>query len=143
MQNDKCQSDESEADQGTEPVYDLEERTAVFGENVIDYLKALPRDEITRPLISQLVRCATSVGANYSEADDGVSRRDFHHRIGTFRKEAKESKFFLRMLARAVPGKSNEARMLWKEARELHLILSRIYWKTMPDDRRKKKRKPK
>ncbi len=89
-----------------------------------------------------MVRCATSVGANYSEADDGVSRRDFHHRIGTSRKEAKEAKFFLRMLARAVPGKSEDARTLWKEARELHLILSRIYWRTMPENKRKQERKP-
>ena len=119
----------------------MEERTAVFGETVIDFLKTLPRDDITRPLISQLVRSATSVGANYGEADDGVSRRDFHHRIGTSRKEAKESKFFLRMLARAAPSKRDEARKLWKEAHELHLILSRIFWKTRADNTKKRNRR--
>lgn len=50
--------------------YDLEERTAKFGEEVIDFVKGLPRDEITKPLIAQLVKAATSVGANFCEADD-------------------------------------------------------------------------
>jgi len=138
MKNDKCESDEKGHGKSRgESNYDLEERTAQFGETIVDYLKAFPRDEITRPLISQLVRSATSVAANYCEADDAVSRKDFHHRIGTSRKEAKESKLWLRMLARAVPPKATEARCLWK-ANELHLILSRIFWKTRPNDKQTK-----
>jgi len=78
-------------------------------------------------LISQLVGAATSVGANYVEADDAVSKKEFLKNIGTCRKEARETKHFLRMVVRAVPGLKPEARQLWKEARELHLIFSKIW----------------
>ncbi len=112
--------------------FDLDDRTAKFGERLIDFLRSLPRDEITSPLIKQVVRSGTSVGANYCEADEGISRRDFHYRISTCRKEAKETKYWLRMLARAVPTHRDAARSLWQEAHELHLIFSKIFWKTKP-----------
>jgi four helix bundle protein len=84
-------------------VYDLEERTARFGEAVIDFAKAIPQNPVTNRLISQLVGAGTSVGANYVEADDSVSKKDFLKSIGTCRKEARETKHFLRMIAGAVP----------------------------------------
>ena len=62
------------------PVYDLEERTACFGEAVIRFAKKVPRHPVNDRLVDQLIRAATSVGANYAEADDGVSRNDFRHR---------------------------------------------------------------
>ena len=108
-------------------VYDLEERTARFGEAVIDFAKIIPQNPITNRLISQLVGAGTSVGANYVEADDSVSKKDFLKSIGTCRKEARETKHFLRMIARAVPKLNLEARELWMEARELHLIFSKIW----------------
>src|SRR5438093_945319 len=108
-------------------VYDLEERTARFGEAVIDFAKTIPQNPVTNRLISQLVGAGTSVGANYVEADDSVSKKDFLKSIGTCRKEARETKHFLRMIARAVPELKQEARELWMEARELHLIFSRIW----------------
>ena len=108
-------------------VYDLEERTARFGEAVIDFAKIIPQNPITNRLISQLVGAGTSVGANYVEADDSVSKKDFLKSIGTCRKEARETKHFLRMIARAVPALKLQARELWMEARELHLIFSRIW----------------
>ena len=108
-------------------VYDLEERTARFGEAVIDFAKIIPQNPITNRLISQLVGAGTSVGANYVEADDSVSKKDFLKSIGTCRKEARETKHFLRMIARAVPELKLEARELWMEARELHLIFSKIW----------------
>ena len=108
-------------------VYDLEERTARFGEAVIDFVKQIPQDVVTNRLISQLVGSATSIGANYVEADDSVSKKDFLKSIGTCRKEARETKHFLRMIARAVPELKLQARELWMEARELHLIFSRIW----------------
>jgi four helix bundle protein len=111
----------------TKRVYDLEERTARFGEAVIDFAKTIPQDAVTNRLISQLVGAATSVGANYVEADDAVSKKEFLKNIGTCRKEARETKHFLRMVVRAVPGLKPEARQLWKEARELHLIFSKIW----------------
>ncbi len=108
-------------------VYDLEERTARFGEAVIDFAKTIPQDAVTNRLIGQLVGAATSVGANYVEADDAVSKKEFLKNIGTCRKEARETKHFLRMIVRAVPGLKPEARKLWREARELHLIFSKIW----------------
>ena len=108
------------------PVYDLEERTARFGEAVIDFARAIQQDAVTNRLISQLVGAATSVGANYVEADDAVSKKEFLKSIGTCRKEARETKHFLRMIVRAVPELKSKARTLWLEAKELHLIFSKI-----------------
>ncbi len=108
-------------------VYDLEERTARFGEAIIDLAKAIPQNPITNRIITQLVGAATSVGANYVEADDAVSKKEFLKNIGTCRKEARETKHFLRMAVRAVPELKPQARMLWLEARELHLIFSKIW----------------
>jgi four helix bundle protein len=79
-------------------VYDLEERIARFGEAVIDFAKTIPQNPLTNRLISQLVGAGTSVGANYVEADNSVSKKDFLKSIGTCRKEARETKHFLRMI---------------------------------------------
>ena len=107
--------------------YDLEDRTALFGEAVIDYVKKVPVTPVTRRLIDQLVGTGTSIGANYCEADDAVSKKDFRHKISICKREAREAKFFLRMLVRAVPKLKAEARILWQEAKELHLIFAKIY----------------
>jgi len=111
------------------PVYDLEERTARFGEAIIDFAKRIPLGPLTDRIIDQLVGAGTSVGANYIEADDSVSKREFLKCIGTCKKEARETKHFLRMVARAVPELQGDARNLWLEARALHLIFARI-WRT-------------
>jgi four helix bundle protein len=118
---------EEASDKGV--VYDLEERTARFGEAVIDFVKTIPQDAVTNRIISQLVGAATSVGANYVEADDAVSKREFLKSIGTCRKEARETKHFLRMIVRVLPELKPQARILWTEAKELHLIFSKI-WRT-------------
>src|SRR5207244_8359858 len=102
-------------------VYDLEERTARFGEAVIDFAKTIPQSAVTNRIISQLVGAGTSVGANYLEADDAVSKKEFLKNIGTCRKEALETKHFLRMIVRAVPELKAEARKLWMEDRKLEL----------------------
>jgi len=109
--------------------YDLEERTAKFGEAVIRFCQHLPPSELTRPIINQLVKCGTSVGANYCEADDAESSKDFKHKIGICKKESRECKHFLRMSAVAVPEIKDEARKLWTEAKELNLIFNAIYKK--------------
>ena len=83
--------------------YDLEERTAIFGENIIKFCKKIPRGIITNPLITQLIKSGTTVGANYSEADDAESKQDFKHKIGICKKECRESKHFIRMIVVAVP----------------------------------------
>ena len=108
-------------------VYDLEERTARFGEAVIDLARMVPQDAVTSRIISQLVAAGTSVGANYVEADDAVSKKEFLKNIGTCKKEARETKHHLRMIVRAVPELKPEARKLWLEAKELHLIFSKIW----------------
>ena len=108
-------------------VCDLEERTARFGEAVIDFARMIPQDAVTNRITNQLVGVGASVGANYVEADDAVSKKDFLKSIGTCRKEARETKHFLRMSACAVPELKPQARKLWMEASELHLIFSRIW----------------
>jgi len=104
-QDPKAQPDDSFWDDGTglvreEPeikrVYDFEERTARFGEAIIDFAKTIPLNPVTNRIITQLVGAGTSVDANYVEAGDAVSKKDFLKSIGTCRKEARESKHFLR-----------------------------------------------
>jgi four helix bundle protein len=106
--------------------YDLEERTARFGEAVIELTRALPKDPVNSPLISQVVRSGTSIGANYMEADGAESRKDFRHKISICRKESKETGHWLRMLAHANPGRRDECQRLLREAHELTLIFSSI-----------------
>jgi four helix bundle protein len=90
----------------------------------------IPKDTVNTSLISQLVRAGTSVGANYCEADDAVSKKDFRNKIGICRKEARETKLWLRMIAAAEPEMKTEARKLWQEAKELHLIFAAIWRKS-------------
>lgn len=106
--------------------FDLEERTARFGEAIIDFSKKLPKNIITTPLVVQLIRAATSVGVNYCEADCAETKKDFEHKIGICKKESKEARHWLRMVSRAVLEILAEARELWREANELNLIFSSI-----------------
>jgi four helix bundle protein len=106
--------------------YDLEERTAKFGEGVGEFAKKIPVNHVTKPLIEQLVRAGTSVGANYCEADDACSNKEFRQKIGYCRKESRETKHWLRMIAKAAPELRQNGRSLWQEAKELHLIFVAI-----------------
>ena len=106
--------------------YDLEERTARFGEEIIKFAKKIPKNSVTLPLIPQLVKAGTSIGANYCEADDAESKPDFKHKLGICKKEARETKHWLRMIVVAVPELKEEARKLWQEAKELNLIFNAI-----------------
>ena len=110
-------------------IYDLEERTAKFGEDIIKFARNIPKDLVTQRLIPQLVGAGTSVGANYSEADDAVSPKDFRNKIGICKKEAREVKHFLRMIKVAVPELSEDADVLKQEAKELNLIFNKIFQK--------------
>ena len=105
--------------------FDLEERTAQFGERVILYCKAAKKDSVSSPLISQIVRSATSIGANYMEANNASSRKDFTNKIFIAKKEAQETQHWLRMLAIYYDEK-DQLRLLWKEAHELTLIFQKI-----------------
>ncbi len=106
--------------------FDLEERTALFGEAVIAFARTIPVNDVTKALISQLVRAATSVGANYVEADDADSKKDFRFKIGLARREARETKHWLRMIVAAEKQLREAARLLWQEAKELNLIFAAI-----------------
>jgi four helix bundle protein len=107
--------------------FDLHERTALFGEAIIAFGESLPVNVVTRHMITQMVNSGTSVGANYAEANEGVSKKDFRNKIGICKKEASETKYWLRMMASAAPALKETARPLWQEAKELHLIFAKIF----------------
>ncbi|RJR24648.1 four helix bundle protein [Candidatus Microgenomates bacterium] len=97
--------------------YNLEERTAKFGESIINFCRNLSQDNISSPLINQVVRSSTSVGANY---------KDFENKIFICKKESQETKHWLRMLANCFPDRKEEIRKLWTEAQELTMIFQKI-----------------
>ena len=106
--------------------YDLEERTARFGEEIIEFLKKIKPTIINQSLIKQLVRSATSVGANYMEANGASSKRDFKNKIHLCKKEAKETMHWLRMISKTNPELKEKARILWQEIQELSMIFNKI-----------------
>lgn len=110
----------------SQKVYDLEERTALLGEGIIDFAKTLPHDRISDELVKQFIRSGTSIGANYMEADGAESKKDFRHKIALCKKEAKETKHWIRMIAKANPDRKEECKKIWQEAQELTLIFSTI-----------------
>lgn len=106
--------------------YDLEERTALFGEAIIEFCKNIKRDPIILPLITQLVGSGTSIGANYMEANSASSKKDFRNKIFIFKKEAQETKHWLRMIVKYLSGQTAEIKKLWQEAHELTMIFQKI-----------------
>jgi len=106
--------------------YDLEERTALFGENIIKFCKTVKLDTISRPIVNQLIRSGTSIGANYMEANGACSKKDFQNKIFICKKETQETKHWLRMLKTVLTGRDDEINMLWQEAQELTLIFQKI-----------------
>lgn len=106
--------------------YDLEERIFILSKKVLTLCRTLPENTISRPLISQLVRSATSIGANYMEANGSVSKKDFINKICIARKEAKETLYWVRLLAFIFVGKTNEFQLMSQETQELVFIFSSI-----------------
>ena len=127
--SDNLEACQLKEDPDPRPVLDLQERTARFGEAIIRFAKKIPQTQVNNRLIGQLVGAGTSVGANFCEADDSVSKKDFKNKVGTCRKESKETKYWLRMIAVAEPELKAEARVLWQEAKELNLIFGAIWRK--------------
>src|SRR3989338_8471734 len=107
-------------------IYDLEERTAKFGEDIIRFAKKIPVNKITERIIPQIVAAGTSVGANFCEADDAESSKDFIHKLSICKKEARESKHWLRMIVVVVPKLNDVVASLEQEAKELNLIFNAI-----------------
>jgi|SRR3989344_3241597 len=106
--------------------YDLEERTTLFSEKLIALCKKTPKNIVTIPIISQLMRSGTSMGANYCEANGASSKKDFKNKIYTCKKEGKETKYWLSLLGKAEEEVKDECQKLWNEAQELTLIFSKI-----------------
>ncbi len=106
--------------------YDLEERTAVFAEKIIDFVKTLKETAVNRKIISQLVDSSGSIGANYCEATEAESKKDFIHKIGICKKEIKETRYWLRILNRVHPEHKEIIREFRDESHELLLIFSKI-----------------
>ena len=116
--------EESSAAPNDRHPFDLEERTAIFGEKIVRFSKKIPRDPTNNRLIDQLVGAGTSIGANYCEANDCVSQKDFRYTIKRCLKESKETRFFLRVVAASEPALAAEARDLYREASELVRIFA-------------------
>ena len=108
--------------------YDLEERTSLFSEKLIQLCKKCPKHTVTLPIIDQLMRSGTSIGANYCEANGASSKKDFKNKIFICKKEAKETQYWIRLLAESLDSKEleQECRALWQEAKELGMIFSKI-----------------
>ena len=109
--------------------YDLEERTSKFAEAILELAKKIPERPRNKPLIEQLVSAGTSIGANYCEADDAFSRKEFIFKISICKKESRETKYWLRLVPIAEPSLGEEAKTLLQEAKELHLIFAAIWRK--------------
>jgi len=106
--------------------YDLEERTLRFSEATVTLCKVTAKNTVTVPIISQFIRAATSIGANYVEANNASSKKDFRNKIFICKKESQETKYWLRVLVKAVPEKAEALKKLWQECHELNLIFQKI-----------------
>lgn len=106
--------------------YDLEDRTAKFSSDIIILVRKVQKDIVTSPILNQLIRCATSIGANYCEANGASSKKDFRNKIFICKKEAKETKYWLNLLLQASPADAEICQIHWQEAHELTMIFSKI-----------------
>ena len=113
-------------DKVSKKTYNLEERTLQFSKKCIDVCKLIIKDVINIELVRQLVRASGSVGANYREANDSITRKDFYHRIGICRREAKESKYWLELLLHSNPKIIDTITPLSDEALQLAKIFATI-----------------
>ncbi|MFA6534324.1 MAG: four helix bundle protein [Patescibacteria group bacterium] len=106
--------------------YDLEERVNKFSENLVEFCRKVSVEDTFKSAISQLFRSGTSIGANYMEANGASSKRDFRNKIYLCKKEALETKYWLRIIAKIQPQLKNEVLIHWRETQELTLIFSKI-----------------
>jgi len=106
--------------------YNLEERTAKFSEDIVVFCKGVRQDNINRSIVNQLIRSGTSIGANYCEANNASSKKDFRNKIFIYKKEAQETKYWLRILTKCNPEEKRKAQDLWKECQELTMIFQKI-----------------
>ncbi len=109
----------------TENKYDLEERTLKFSNDIIELVKNIGKNAVNSPLISQLIRSSTSIGANYREANGASSKKDFRNKIFICKKEAKETLYWLELIKK-IDFKKDNILYLQKECLELTKIFSKI-----------------
>jgi len=110
--------------------YDLEPRTLEFGKRVIRLAKALPKNLINNRLIDQVIRSGTSIGANYREANETETKKDFQFRIRICRKESKETIYWLNLITEANPEFNERIKPLLQETIELVKIFATILIKS-------------
>ena len=110
--------------------YDLEKRTLEFAKDVIRLCKSLPKNIISTKIISQVVRSSGSVGANYREANEKLSKKDFIHRMRIARKECKETSYWLELLKEIGEDFMDDINACMKESQELRSIFTAIIDKT-------------
>jgi len=110
--------------------YDLEERTLKFAKEVIEFVKTLPKTTANAEIAKQVIRSSSSVGANYIEANESLSKKDFVMRIKICRKEAKESIFWLKLTEIETPDSEGKRKALIEEATQLVKIFSSIVEKS-------------
>ena len=112
-------------------IYNLSERTLNFSKNIIQLCKKLPKNNINNPIVSQIVRSATSIGANYCEANDSLGKKDFIMRLRIARKEAKETSYWLEIILKLDRELKLEIEKSIKECIEIRNILSSIISKSL------------
>ena len=110
--------------------YDLEDRTLQFSKDIIIFCKSLPGNTINFRLIDQIIRSGTSMGANYREANETVTKKDFSHKIRICLREGKETRYWLELLKEANPGFEEKIDKLIIENGELIKIFAAILLKS-------------
>ena len=111
--------------------YDLEDRTIKFSKNIIILCKKMPFNMVNKRLIDQLLRSATSIGANYREANECDTKKDFKNKIRISKKEARETIYWLELLIDVNLSNKDEILKLLDESKQLMKILASIYLKTI------------
>ena len=110
--------------------YDLEDRTKEFSYEIINLCKKLPFSIVNKRLIDQLIRSATSIGANYREANESDTKRDFKNKIRISKKEARETIYWLELIINSNASFNKEIYILLDESKQLMKILASIYIKS-------------
>jgi four helix bundle protein len=116
--------------QNSNKKYDLVERTFIFSKELMMFVGKIKPNQVTRPIVNQLIRSGTSVGANFCEADEASSQKDFINKVAIANKEAKETQYWLKLLLFVLPQNKKPITNLLSEVKELNLILSSIIRKS-------------
>ncbi len=107
-------------------IYDLEGRTSLFSKSILILIKSITATALNQNIIHQLLKSSTSIGANYREANNASSKKDFINKIAICRKEANETQYWIELLAAIESDKIKELRTIWSEAHQLTLIFGKI-----------------